>query len=286
MNIKPASPGQALLLILLIITVVTTVGLSTVSRSVSDISISTKQEESLRAFSAAEAGVEELLISNETHKEEVVDSTPDLPGEASYNADVAGFPESSSEYLYPLDVAMGDTATIWFVSHDDNGNILSCSPSNCFRGSRVELHWGIPGTDPSAVEVSLLYTSSGGRYSISRVAYDPRSRICSGCSPSSSKHTFAGESFSYRQRIDLRSDMGTRSSDTPILLKVRMLYNSDSDQRLAVNAIGGTLPAQGKKIESTGSSGDSNRKIRVFELYPDIPSIFDSAVFSATGIVK
>jgi len=57
--------GQALLIILLIMAVALTIGLSVVSRSVTDIRISQEQEESARVFSAAEAGLESLLATGE-----------------------------------------------------------------------------------------------------------------------------------------------------------------------------------------------------------------------------
>ena len=53
--------GQIALGILLIMVVLLTVGLAVVSRSVTDIRISKETEESARAFSAAEAGIEEVL---------------------------------------------------------------------------------------------------------------------------------------------------------------------------------------------------------------------------------
>lgn len=53
--------GQIALGILLIMLVLLTVGLAVVSRSVTDIRISKETEESARAFSVAEAGIEEAL---------------------------------------------------------------------------------------------------------------------------------------------------------------------------------------------------------------------------------
>ena len=55
--------GQALLIVVLSLAVVLTVVLSILARSVTDIKLSTGSEESLRAFSAAEAGIERALIA-------------------------------------------------------------------------------------------------------------------------------------------------------------------------------------------------------------------------------
>ena len=54
--------GQALILVLLSLAVVLTVVLSVFSRSITDVSISSKENDAMRAFSAAEAGVEQVLV--------------------------------------------------------------------------------------------------------------------------------------------------------------------------------------------------------------------------------
>ena len=54
---KSMKSGQALIVVLLILGVVTTVALSIASRSVSEVAVSTTQQESAQALAAAEAGV-------------------------------------------------------------------------------------------------------------------------------------------------------------------------------------------------------------------------------------
>ena len=58
--------GQIILVLVLVITVALAIGISVVQRSLSDISTSTKVEESSRAFSAAEAGIERALKEHST----------------------------------------------------------------------------------------------------------------------------------------------------------------------------------------------------------------------------
>src|SRR3989344_2427210 len=53
--------GQILILVLLIVVVSLAVGLSVASRNLTNLRISTQTEESQRAFSAAEGGVEDVL---------------------------------------------------------------------------------------------------------------------------------------------------------------------------------------------------------------------------------
>ena len=70
--------GQALILVLLSLSVVLTLVLYVVSRSVTDVAVSSQQEESVRAFSAAEAGIEKTLVIGTGN------ATPAPVGDSSY----------------------------------------------------------------------------------------------------------------------------------------------------------------------------------------------------------
>ena len=50
--------GQILLLVVLVMTIALTIGLSLATRTITDIRTTTEEENSQRAFSAAEAGIE------------------------------------------------------------------------------------------------------------------------------------------------------------------------------------------------------------------------------------
>lgn len=54
-------PGQAALIVTLVVIVGLTVAVAVISRSVTDVGISTQEEERARSFSAAEAGIEDAL---------------------------------------------------------------------------------------------------------------------------------------------------------------------------------------------------------------------------------
>jgi hypothetical protein len=83
---------------------------------------------------------------------------------------------------------------------------------------------------------------------------------------------------------------GVRSTQNGLqFVKVRMLYNSAETHTVGIStqyAGNSDLPSQGVKITSTGTSGTSNRKIDVFQGYGELPSVFDSAIFSLGGISK
>ena len=106
--------GQAVLVVLLSLSVVLIVVMFVVSRSVTDISLSTKEEDSLRAFSAAEAGVERALVIG-------TDQGGDF-GDASFNAAVTSFATGSNSVVYPISLKSGETATFWFSRQDESAH--------------------------------------------------------------------------------------------------------------------------------------------------------------------
>lgn len=302
-----SSPGQALLIVLLVMAVVVTTGLSVISRTISDVTVTTGQEDSLRAFSAAEAGIEEAIVSNlsidDPPTEKVIESAGE-PTEIKYTASVDRFPEAARDYPYPSEIASGETATIWLVEHDDSGNL---NYSQSYTGNKIDIFWGKPNTlIKPALEISVLYLDSAtGKLQIGRAIADPESnRTCTSgdennCftfdkqNPPHHNQTTLGtgtEAKEYRYLLSLAfRDLDiTFNEDTLIALNIRLLYNSDTKQILGVSGQGApaNLPSQGTAIESVGSSGEAARKVRVYQLYPTTPTIFDSAVFSKSGIIK
>lgn len=287
---KNNQKGQALVLILLSLSVVLTLVLFILSRTVTDIATSSRDEESIRAFSAAEAGVEEALVVGSTVGSEL--------SNASYNAQVSGIGEGTSQYNYPLSLAAGDTATVWFVAHDGDSNKVCSADKPCFTGDSIKVCWGKPGTAEStatspAIEVSTFYTSSPNDYStakIARVALDPNvSRLgTNNFSASSTDGCAVGDqNYQFYANINF-SDIGIADTSTQGVLqfaRVRMVYNSDAKHGVGV-VTANALPSQGLLVNSTGVSGESNRRLEVFQGWPEAPGIFDFAVFSPAGLTK
>ena len=267
--------GQALLLVLLAMAVIITVVLSVASRSITDLVVTTQDEESLRAFSAAEIGVEKALIIGS-----------DIPqtqiGDATYTAEVGGFPSGSLDYVYPFTVSESESATVWFMSHDPTTGQLTCSsPNICYRRTSVRFCWGE--TTSPAVEFTFYY-ESGGVTRIERAAYDPSSsrRASNGFRAPSGTCRAGGKTYRHSATIAM-SSLGVNIS-TLRFARVRALYD---DLSFAAVGLGGSpLPPQGRRVESTGSVGDATRKVEVYALFPDTPSIFDTALFSSGGLSK
>ena len=291
------SSGQALLLVLLSMAVVLTVVLSILSRSITDIAVTSRDEEALRAFSAAEAGVERALIAGS-------DTGVISIGDASFFATVSGFSEGGQEFAFPLGLLSGESTLAWFVSHTDDGTLVCNAEKPCFTGSTLKVCWGKPGTasDASttpAIEAAVFYAQTPGNYSTMRIAretVDPnldRRSVNSFSSPDGVTCQIAGESFAFQKTLDL-SSLGVPSGSYNVenglqFARLRMFYNTDTSHPVGVgvNFPGGSLlPAQGIKIDATGSAGESTRRLEVFQSFGEVPPIFDGAVFSLGGLSK
>jgi hypothetical protein len=277
--------GQAVLVVLLSLAVVLVVVMFVVSRSITDISLSSKEEGSLRAFSAAEAGIERALVIGSYQAGEF--------GDASFSGSVTNFAEGSDKETYPISLKSGESATFWFSRPNE---------STHFTGRYIKLCWGDVGTlnndlKTPAVEFTVYYTSTANNLTtlkVARAVFDPSSRASTNhfTAASSGTCTIGDENFQFytTSNIDLLS-LGITGWATPGVLQyatAKILYNDTVAHKVGidVSSTGSTLPSQGVKIESNGSYGDANRSIEVYQLHPIAPSIFENAIFSSGGITK
>ncbi len=285
--------GQALILVLLGMAVVLTLVLSIVSTSITDIDVSTRDEEATRALNAAEAGVEQSFL--------IADDSSGTIGEYSqYSAVVTGIAEGSTIYNSPKVVDAGDTVALWYVSH--NGNDLVCDPLNGFPCMAADTSLKICfGNDPKpenapAIEVSVYYDTSGlgvlnGNFTnvaVARAVFDSvesRSLANNFALADAGECKLESVSYLYSAAIDnVANYFNLACTDCILNVKVKPVYNS---LPLPVGfESGAILPTQGVKIVSTGTSGGSSRRLEVFRSFKNNPAIFDNAVFSFNSLVK
>ncbi len=283
---QSSSPGQVLLIVLLTMVVVLTIGLSILSASITDIAITSREEEALRAFSAAEAGIEKVLIAGFPLSGEFQD--------ASFNAQVTNIAEGSKTFIYPQNVSAGDTATVWFVAHDTDESLICSVEYPCFTGNQMRICWAKEGTASDqattpAIEVSIWYTETAGDYSttkIAREAIDPnvtRRVVNSFSAPTPGDCSIDGNNFAFQKIIDFSSLNGLQFAH------IKFIYNTDIAQSLGTDVNfddNEFLPSQGKRIESIGTAGEAARKVEVYRLFSALPAIFDFGVFTPMGISK
>ncbi len=300
--------GQALLLVLLTMAAIVTVILSVASRSVTDISVTTSEEDALRAFSAAEAGIEKALLTNTDSSGTAVPINPNDTSDTSvtYSSNIINNTIGTT-FQNPSTLKSGETATFWLVSHTNNGE-LSCAPGlPCYEGggSRpLKICWGDGPAEAAmaqrpAIEVSVFYDTSlssiaspsdfsnvkVAQYGFDRYASDP-SHANGFTSTGISLNTCVinGKTYLYQSPSVTQSLCGTLGC--VLLAKVKMIYNSTAQSVGATVPAGTLFPSQGSRIESTGVAGTSTRKVNVFQSFAEPPNIFDVAVFSLGDFTK
>lgn len=107
-------PGQALIAVLLILAVIMTVSLSIASRSATEVSVSTAQEEAARALAAAEAGVEAKLGGITTGSGQVGTSG------STYTVELTDFGTVSTPLVLPQLLASGESVSVNLTGYGAN----------------------------------------------------------------------------------------------------------------------------------------------------------------------
>lgn len=258
--------GQIVLIVLLIMVVGLTMGLAVISRSVTNIKMSTQTEQSQRAFSAAEAGIEEYLRLGVT-------PAPQSIGGANFTVSKSNVGGGTSPYII-RDVARDDTQTVWLAAHNADGTI---NETSYYQGATIDLCWG---GNNAALEASVFYKDPVAlTYKVSRYAIDPDS----GRRTSNSFYAPAAGGcggLNYKYTVNLSA----LPAGPKILLRLRPVYAQTSVGVVAPVAPG--LPTQGSQVESTGQAGETSRKVQVFQSYPVLPPIFDYVLFSGQSLTK
>ncbi len=294
--------GQVILILILVLTVALSIGLSIVQKSLVDVSTASKVEQSSRAFSAAEAGVEKALkgdTSLQTFTDNSSKITEITPIGLIPATPAAGSPQAALE-LPPL--AKEDVAQVWLADPDQNVKLPDCTadPAKhqpvCYAQDTLDIYWGNSLTDKAAIELTLVYYD-GSAYKSSKWYLDHTlaSRntpngfgVADSCTGSERPQTGTID-YQCRKTLDFLLIKSANPSATWMLIRARLLYNSTS-QPFAVQAVGNCatcfLPPQARSVSSTGVSGDTQRKVNIFQLYKVVPPYFDYAIFSAGEIKK
>jgi len=283
------SSGQALVIILLVMAVALTIGLAVVSRSVTDIRLSQEQEESARAFSAAEAGIEAALggspiTSYEGFTVSVV--SEDLGGVGKMG------------FIFPYDVKKGDTQTVWLVDHDEDGNPDFSTAGNF---TNFIFYWGerdVPDNvrdETPALEAYLVYLDGANRFQTRRVAFDPMGGRSEGFTSDAvvinpGGHSIPDVGGEFRYEAKFTEDKFSKASFPPanaVALRIKLLYNKNL-QPLGVHVFGDPLPIQGTCHESTAYREETkiSRKVKQCNLHKAPPGTFDYVLYSKKDLIK
>lgn len=277
--------GQALVMVLLLLSVIITIGLAISSRSVTEVGISTTQEESARALAAAEAGIEAALSGTAA-----VGSIINVGTTGSYVVPAPSQYGAGTQVTFEEGVKAGEAVTVFLTDHDANGNLIP-NGTDEYRGPNITICWGEVGQTP-AIEV-VGYYLTGTDFAASRNVYDDQRDRTPGAHRAEKTTTGcpSGKNYAYRRVVNLASSLvsgglSLPSNIDPLFLRIRMLYNGDNSQSVAVVGDESDFPAQGRLVSSTGQAGQTSRRVQVIQRYPDPLPYLDDAVFSGGSLSK
>ena len=249
---RSSERGQVLLVVILAAVISLTVGLAAVSRTITNTKVSTEEENSQKALSAAEAGIEELagnaaLLST---------GEKQLSNQATFNANATA--------VSGTQVLVNGGATI---SRDDGADIwLSTYPTYASQWTgTLSIYWtrndATTCSNNAAMEIVVI---SGNQTSptLNRYTVDPCSRGNNFTSVTAGSHSVLGVNFQYKYTLP--------AVTSGFIARVIPLYAN------TVIAAEGSppLPSQGSVIKSTGAAGNTKRTIQVFKGYPRVPIEF------------
>jgi len=275
------SSGQAVLLVILGMAVALTVVLSVVSRSVTDVSVTSIEEDSSKAFSAAEAGIEKLLVGESSV------SNLDL-GNMAFIQSAQAMPLGEGQNYFDFNESYnsGDEATIWFVSHDDRSpQRLTCTSKPCFNGNDFSILWN----GNAAVEVVIYYDILGNSGVISstpnfsgvrvkRFVFDS-DNVRRESNKFSSPEVRQGSEYLYST-----GNISLSGLTRPLFARVKFIYSGVNGFRVSV--ANGVLPSQGRLLVSKGTAGSSVRQVELRDYYRSSLDVFELGVFSQGDLVK
>ena len=273
--------GQVLLIIVLVMIVALSIGLSVVTRSITNLQISSEEESSQRALSAAEAGIERALQSQEG-------VTGAIPLENNSQIDnVTVDTLSGNEFLVNNGnlVLKDDGVDIGLSRYDeDNPAVRYSDPYTNF----ISVYWGSPNNScddannqPAALELLLVTKAEGEPAQIRHYALDAcanrtvANNFC-GETPAATEKcpkvdiydaTSApdvnGQQFSYRAQFGVADGVMIRAVPLYASTTIGVITPQDAP-----------LPSQGSVIESLGTSGSTQRKLSVYKGFSKIPTEF------------
>jgi|SRR5581483_8720400 len=261
-NKKEREHGQILLIVVLAMVVFLTVGLSVVSRSITNLRTSVDEENSQRAFSAAEAGVEQALKSGQGISIQTPLNATD-PKNPTFIKSVTVTSQSATQLLLNNgnQILKDDGYDLWLSNYPDYS-----APQDY----NLTVFWGDPSQsdDNNAALEIIVLSGSKNSPTIKRLPYDPSiARQGSNnftLTPNCTNFcTVLGKTFKYKQTLPLIS--------SGLIARIVPLYTGAV---VGIDAGSTVIPSQGKNIQSTGISGGTTRKVTLFQGYPQLPSEF------------
>lgn len=316
--------GQVVIIFLLVIVIALAVGLSIVGRTTTEIATSTKTEDSSKAFSAAEAGLERALQQTNLPSSGGINTSDALNNQSAASVTWNNsLPRPKTALEYPP-IGKDSFAQFWLA---DPGNLTQAY----YNQGNFNLYFGSPQTtdspltptptpggslDNPAVEVNIITFDpstandpSTAKYDSHRYFFDSynvgtvSTRIPAngfeGCgqyySPVRTNDSTSSKLFYCKVTVN---GYKTTLTAYPIMARVRLLYsstyqpmalsptcsNNNSTDSVVIKSC--SLPPQVSIFRSKGTAGNVRRDLQVLRQKYTLPYFFDYALYSAGDLKK
>jgi len=244
--------GQVLLTIVLVMVIGLTVGLSLASRAITNLRTSQEEATSQKALSAAEAGVEQAAKSSTSS------ATGSFINNTTFKTSITQVSGTSFLLNGGNLISKDDGIDVWLSDYSTDSAKLY---QNQWSGS-MSFYFGNSsnGCNEAALEIIVISGSRANPLS-RKYAFDP-------CLVRSNGNNFASVSPGGTVSDRVFPFKATISIVSGLIARVVPLY-----KLTPVGVVGDSgLPAQGSIVSSVGVSGDTSRKITVFQGFPTLPS--------------
>lgn len=264
--------GQILILILLVVVVALAVGLSVASRNITNLRTSTQTEQSQRAFTAAEGGVEDVLAR-------LISVAPTTPGaeSAPINVDVGGINAEvrvKSSNIYQTAIDLG------YVGQMNIDSTGVAGPATQYK-----IQWGLPGEVDADGAASLEIS----QYVPGAVPpLDQWRQYVRGVEGSRSIKETGSTVAPSNCPVDsgfTKCTVVNRYGGNATLLRIRSFWVRTT---VKVEGNNGALPTQTYDISSVAQTESGvTRKVQVQRTaLPQLPAVFDYVLYSNTNISR
>ncbi|MBI3282983.1 hypothetical protein HYZ70_02805 [Candidatus Curtissbacteria bacterium] len=274
--------GQILILVLLVVVVALAIGMSVASRNLANLRTSTQTEQSQRAFSAAEGGVEDVLSNLSS-----IVSNPDIASPGGVDLDVAvgqitanvnvkaaniyeTVVEEGTVAQVNLDGYSGNVKLDWILVLDNTENDVN--GDSAFNMASIEVTFVCQSSSNC-----LTSAGSGSSYSQHRAAFQAE--------PISQQDGFVPCGAPSDSRFRCGVSFSVPAGDNAKVMRIRTFW-----RKATVKVLGDpVLPTQAYDVVSTATTPDLGitRRVQVTRTaLPQLPASFDYVLFSEGDIVK
>jgi len=266
--------GQILILVLLIVVVALAVGLSVAARNITNLRTSAQTEQSQRAFSAAEGGVEDTLSKLSTFQSVPAagQTVPVSVGDLTANVTI----KSSNTYQSAIDL----------------GSVGQINLAGMAAGSTVNVEWG-KNQNCAEIGASAPFVST---IAVTQYATDGTQvrQVYRGCAFATGRD----ETGPFDSPSGCSASNGFKNcTQVSIISGAQLMRIRPFWEPTTVMVSGATIPVQMYDITSTAqvvpagsdpdTTGGVTRTVKVQRAaLPQLPAAFDYVLFSSGGITK